>query len=84
MTAQCAARGVSAERLRQLVRTGDLVRLRRGVYARADSLASSADDPARRHALRAAAALLPSRAPASASHESAAILHFISPLSVIG
>jgi len=74
-TAQWAARGVSAERLRQLVRTGDLVRLRRGVYARADSLASSADDPARRHALRVAAALLSSRAPASASHESAAILH---------
>src|SRR5215472_14721732 len=74
-TAQWAARGVSADRLRQLVRTGDLVLLRRGVYARADSLASSADDPARTHALRVAAALLPARALASASHESAAILH---------
>lgn len=49
--------------------------LRRGVYATADSLASSADDPARMHALRVAAALLPARALASASHESAAILH---------
>jgi predicted transcriptional regulator of viral defense system len=74
-TAQWAARGVSAERLRQLVRTGDLVPLRRGVYATADSLASSADDPARMHALRVAAALLPARALASASHESAALLH---------
>jgi len=74
-TAQWAARGVSAERLRQLVRTGDLVPLRRGVYARADSLASSADDPARVHALRVAAALLPARALACASHQSAAILH---------
>jgi predicted transcriptional regulator of viral defense system len=74
-TAQWAARGVSAARLRQLVRTGDLVALRRGVYARADSLASSAGDPARMHAFRVAAALLPGGALASASHESAAILH---------
>jgi hypothetical protein len=66
---------VSAARLRQLVRTGDLVALRRGVYARADSLASSAGDPARMHAFRVAAALLPGGALASASHESAAILH---------
>jgi predicted transcriptional regulator of viral defense system len=74
-TAQWAARGVSAERLRQLVRTGELVALRRGVYARAESLASSAGDPARLHAFQVAAALLPARALASASHESAAILH---------
>lgn len=49
--------------------------LRRGVYARADSLASSADDPARVHAFRVAAALLGAGALASASHQSAAILH---------
>lgn len=49
--------------------------LRRGVYARADALASAADDPARMHAFRVAAALLPARALASASHESAAVLH---------
>ncbi len=73
-TAQWAARGVSAGRLRQLVQTGDLVLLRRGVYARADSLASSAGDPARMHAFRVAAALLAAHALASASHESAAIL----------
>src|SRR5215470_3566992 len=36
---------------------------------------ASADDPVRMHALRVAAALLPGRALASASHESAAILH---------
>lgn len=74
-TAQWAARGVSAGRLRQLVRAGDLVALRRGVYARADSLVSSADDPARTHAFRVAAALLAADALASASHRSAAILH---------
>jgi hypothetical protein len=74
-TAQWAARGVSADRLRQLVRTGDLVLLRRGVYATGDSLASSADDPARMHALHVVAVLMPGRALASASHESAAILH---------
>jgi len=51
------------------------VLLRRGVYARADSLASAAGDPARTHAFRVAAALLPASALASASHESAAILH---------
>jgi hypothetical protein len=74
-TAQWAARGVSEGRLRQLVRNGDLVALRRGVYARADSLASSADDPARMHGFRVAAALLGAGALASASHQSAAILH---------
>jgi predicted transcriptional regulator of viral defense system len=74
-TAQWAERGVSAGRLRQLVRSGDLVLLRRGVYAKASSLASSAEDPARTHAFQVAAALLPARALASASHESAAILH---------
>jgi len=36
------------------VRTGDLVLLRRGVYARADSLASSADDLERDQMLREA------------------------------
>jgi hypothetical protein len=74
-TAQWAARGVSEGRLRRLVRAGDLVLVRRGVYARADSLASSAGDPARLHAFRVAAALLPPGPLASASHESAAILH---------
>jgi hypothetical protein len=74
-TAQWAARGVSEGRLRHLVRTGDLVALRRGVYARAASLASAADDPARTHAFQVAAALLAADALASASHQSAAILH---------
>jgi hypothetical protein len=66
---------VSADRLRQLVRSGELVLLRRGVYARAESLAAAAGDPARMHAFRVAAALLTADALASASHESGAILH---------
>jgi hypothetical protein len=74
-TAQWAARGMPDWRLRDLVRTGDLVPLRRGVYARADALASSAGDPARRHAFSVAAVLLAASALAAASHESAAILH---------
>jgi predicted transcriptional regulator of viral defense system len=74
-TAQWAERGFPPQRLRELVRSGDLVLLRRGVYARAASLASAADDPARMHAFQVAAALLPPRTLALASHESAAILH---------
>jgi Protein of unknown function (DUF559) len=74
-TAQWAARGVPEGRLRQLVRTGEFVALRRGVYARAESLAASAGDPARMHAFRVAAALLGAGALAPASHQSAAILH---------
>ncbi|MBV9855363.1 MAG: DUF559 domain-containing protein [Streptosporangiaceae bacterium] len=62
-------------RLRQLVQDGHLVQLRRGVYARADSLAASAGDPARLHAFHVAAVLLSASALAAASHESAAILH---------
>jgi len=74
-TAQWAAQGVSEARLRRLVRTGDLVCVRRGVHAKADALASAAGDPARTHAFCVAAALLPGSALASASHASAAILH---------
>lgn len=75
-TAEWVARGVSADRLQQLVRNGHLVLLRRGVYARAESLAASVGDPARMHAFQVAAALLPARTlTAAASHESAAILH---------
>jgi predicted transcriptional regulator of viral defense system len=74
-TAEWAARGVSAGRLRQLVQAGQLVQLRRGIYARGDSLAAAGGDPARVHALRVAAALLSASALAAASHESAAILH---------
>jgi Transcriptional regulator, AbiEi antitoxin/Protein of unknown function (DUF559) len=73
--AEWAARGVSEQRLRRLVRTGQLVCLRRGVYARGDSIAVAAGDPARRHAFQVAAALLPANVLAAASHESAAVLH---------
>jgi predicted transcriptional regulator of viral defense system len=74
-TAQWAARGLPPKRLRDLVRGGEFVLLRRGVYARADSLASAAGDPASMHAFQVAAALLAASVLASASHESAAILH---------
>lgn len=68
---QWAARGVPAPRLRRLVDSGELVAIRRGVYAKADALASR--DPRRVHLVHVAAAWLVSHD--TASHESAAMLH---------
>lgn len=76
-TAQLTARGISPARRRRLVREGELTQLRRGVYVTASALARSADDPARTHALHVVAALLPAKAAAVASHESAALMHGI-------
>lgn len=70
-TEQWAERGVSAWRLRSLVDNGELVAVRRGVYAKAKALAS--DDPRRVHTVHVAAAWLVSHD--TASHESAAMLH---------
>jgi very-short-patch-repair endonuclease len=71
------ARGIPPSRLRRLVRNGELIQLRQGVYAKASALAQSADDPGRTHALYVLAALLPTKAATVASHESAALLHGI-------
>ncbi len=76
-TAQWMARGISPARFRRLVRDGDLVQLRQGVYAKAYALAGSADSAGRTHAFYAAAAVLPTKAVAVASHESAALMHGI-------
>jgi len=73
-TAQWAKAGISAERLQTLTQRGELVRLRRGVYATAEAVTATGDDKARRHALaaRGVAALAHG---AIASHESAALIH---------
>jgi AbiEi antitoxin C-terminal domain/Protein of unknown function (DUF559) len=62
---------VSAARLRRLVDSGELVAIRRGVYARAEAL--DGRNPRRVHAVHVAAAWLVSHD--TASHESAAMLH---------
>jgi predicted transcriptional regulator of viral defense system len=68
---QWAERGVSEWQLRQLVAAGELMILRRGVYARAADFARA--NPARQHAFHVTAAMLLTRG--TASHKSAAILH---------
>jgi hypothetical protein len=73
-TAEWANAGISLDRLRTLARRGELVRLRRGVYATAETVAAAADDKARRHAL-AVRAVLAQAPEAVASHESAALIH---------
>jgi predicted transcriptional regulator of viral defense system len=70
-SAQWAARGVTQWRLRQLVADGELIILRRGVYA--DSAAFARSGPARKHAFYVTAAMLHTQG--TASHASAALLH---------
>jgi hypothetical protein len=50
--------GISQQRLRALIATGQLVRIRRGAYATRAVLASATRDPGLRHALDVAAVLL--------------------------
>jgi hypothetical protein len=67
------AAGLSQRELASLVRTGDLVRVRYGTYAKASMVASAAADPVLAHALEVAGVL--ARQPrAIVSHESAATL----------
>ena len=73
-TAELLAAGNTAKQIETQLRRGKLVRVRRGVYARADmvaELAARRDGP---HLLYAAAALA-TTGPAVASHCSAAIIH---------
>jgi predicted transcriptional regulator of viral defense system len=71
--------GVPEARFRAAVRDGDLVRVRRGVYASRELADKARDQPAAGHALQAAAALCGQSARgAVASHQSAALIHGIS------
>jgi Transcriptional regulator, AbiEi antitoxin/Protein of unknown function (DUF559)/AbiEi antitoxin C-terminal domain len=69
--------GVTPSQFRSLTRSGELVRVRRGVYATRPAVSSAAGDPRQRHALRVAAARAAVGRDAVASHQSAALLHGI-------
>ena len=85
---ELAAAGVSEAQLRRHLRSGVLVPVRRGAYALPELVAAVAGDPAREHALAAAAVIRPGAAAGAAvgtgadsgaglvaSHQSAAIIH---------
>jgi hypothetical protein len=73
--AQWRNAGISDNRMRSLIRSGDLIRVRRGVYAtRKGFLLTESDDPRRPHILRAAA-VRTAMPRAVVSHQSAAIIH---------
>lgn len=75
---QWAAEGVTPRRLRTMVRDGQLVRTRRGVYATAEAMAAAAQGKAHAHALQVRSALVAiGAAGVVASHESAAMVHGI-------
>lgn len=63
--------------MRSLVRSGELVRLRYGVYATKRAVVSAEGDPRRGHALRAAAVIAAVGRDTVASHHSAAAIHGI-------
>jgi len=71
--------GLTVSRFREAVQDGDLVRIRRGVYASRGFVDKAENQPALGHALRVGAALCGrSERDAVASHQSAALIHDIS------
>jgi Protein of unknown function (DUF559)/Transcriptional regulator, AbiEi antitoxin len=75
--AQWRAAGITSAQFRSLTRAGDLVRVRRGVYATRRAIESAGSDPRQDHALRVAGARASVGRHAVASHQSAALLHGI-------
>jgi very-short-patch-repair endonuclease len=69
--------GITVSQLRSLVRSGDLVRVRHGVYATKRAVDSAENDPRRGHALRVAAVVAAVGRDTVASHQSAAAMHGI-------
>ena len=67
--------GLSERRLRSLVSSGQLVRIRHGAYATSDVLAEAETDPGLRHALDVAAVRAARARRGVASHDSAAQLY---------
>jgi hypothetical protein len=61
--------------MRSLLRSGDLIRMRHGVYATRAAIAWATDDPRRRHALDVLAATATVGRDSVASHHSAALIH---------
>lgn len=74
-TAKWRAAGLSADQMRSLLRSGDLIRMRYGVYATRSAVAWAMDDPRRRHALLVFAATTSVGLDVVASHHSAALMH---------
>jgi very-short-patch-repair endonuclease/predicted transcriptional regulator of viral defense system len=75
---QWRARGISPPLLRSLVRSGDLIRMRQGVYATKRAVDWAGADPVRAHALKVLAATATAGGNAVASYHSAAQLHRLS------
>jgi hypothetical protein len=75
---QWRASGISPPLLRSLVRSGELVRMRQGVYATKRAVDWAGADPVRAHALKVLAATATTGANAVASFHSAALLHRLS------
>lgn len=68
--------GFSAKKLKLLVASGDLVRIRRGCYATAETIADAESDACLKHAIKVAALVAASRRrDCVASHHSAARIH---------
>jgi predicted transcriptional regulator of viral defense system len=69
--------GVSKQLIRSLARSGDLVRVRRGVYATASAVKWAGADTARLHVIRVLAVRATVGRHAIATYHSAAILHHL-------
>jgi len=74
---QWYARGITRHRLRSLVDSGDLVRMRQGVYATRSAVGWAGNDRTRTHVLQVLAARSAVGRRAVASYRSAAILHHL-------
>ena len=73
-TAKWLEAGITPRQLRALARSGELVRVRRGVYATRNAAVWAMDDPRRGHALRVIAATSSVGPDSVASHQSAALI----------
>ncbi len=72
---QLAEAGFTTRQIRTQLKAGSIVQLSWGVYARPDLAGAAAGDPAREHALLAAAAIRRIGPDVVASHQSAALIH---------
>ena len=73
--AKWRAAGLTVSQMRSLIRSGDLVRMRHGVYANRSALTWGATDPRRSHALPVIAATWSAGRDSVASHQSAARIY---------
>lgn len=76
-TAEWRASGLTVGQMRTLVRSGDLVRMRNGVYATRTAITSAQGDRRRGHILEVAAVIAAVGRETVVSHHSAAVLHRI-------